>query len=279
MLYSEPLFRPPSEAKSIIIQITDGCSYNKCKFCGMYKTKKYRQKSLAELKEHLDNLEELTDVQSKRAFLADGDALSMGTTKLLDYISVIRNKFPQISRFGIYGSVYSLRDKTVHDLILLKESGLKFIYLGLESGDEGTLKKMNKYMPVKEMTTLCQKVLQANLSLSVMIIIGLGGKEHSANHILNSARLINEISPTYTSLLNLMLDHTPLRKDPQYSQFNALDYINEVRDFVANVNCKTIFRSNHASNYVSLQGVFPRDKDKLLALLDSYSIKLQAFET
>jgi radical SAM superfamily enzyme YgiQ (UPF0313 family) len=269
MIYSEPLFRPPSEANSLIVQLTEGCSHNQCKFCPMYKTKKYREKDLKELQQHLSDLENMVDVSSSRVFLADGDALSMDTDTLHRSIESIQLKFPRIKRYGIYGSVFSMLDKSVEDLKRLKELGLRYVYLGIESGDEEVLKTMNKYSPTQDIINSCRKVLDSGINLSVMIIIGLGGIDHSSRHIEKSVALLNVICPTYTSLLNLMLDHTPLKGLPVYNQFGLTDYLREVSCFIKNITCRTIFRSNHASNFIPLQGVLPRDREKLLGLLSS----------
>lgn len=263
-IYSEPVFRPPSEAFSTIIQLNYGCPYNKCRFCAMYKGKKYYEKSFSELKEHLMQLKQYTDTENTRAFLADGDALFIDQHKLLNSFNLIKHIFPQIRRIGIYGSFFSLKTKTIDDLKALRQKGLRFIYLGIESGDENVLKVMNKNTTSCDIIESCLKVMEADISLSVTLILGLGGMSGSFEHIKKSAEIINKIKPTYTNLLSLMLSHTPLENNKEYSSFGKREYLSELKTFIKLINCRTIFRNNHASNFLPLKGRLPLDKEKLL---------------
>jgi radical SAM superfamily enzyme YgiQ (UPF0313 family) len=265
MLYSEPLFRPPAEADSLIVQITEGCAYNHCLFCPMYKDKNFRIHSPEEIDNHLLALHSAFGPGQLRVFLADGDALVMKTPALLDVMAQIRSSFPAVRRFATYGSVFSLAAKTKDDLLRLKTSGLRTIYLGLESGDEETLRKMGKFMEPRRMVEICRRVVEAGLNLSVMVVIGLGGRSRSRLHAEASARLVTEIGPSHTSLLNLLLAHTPLAADPDYHDFGPEDYFSEVAAFVAGIECRTIFRANHASNPVALEGILPKDRDRILS--------------
>ncbi|HSO47279.1 MAG TPA: radical SAM protein [Rhizobiaceae bacterium] len=264
MLYSEPLFRPPAEAYSLIVQVTEGCAYNRCLFCPMYKGKQFRVHSPAEIAAHLRDLAAVYGPDQPRVFLADGDALVMGTDALLAAIGQVRGAFPGARRFAAYGSVFSLADKSNDDLLRLKAAGLRTVYLGLESGDEETLRRMGKYMATPRMAEVCRRVVAAGLNLSVMIVIGLGGRSRSLIHAEASARLVNEIGPSHTSLLNLLLARTPLASDPDYRDFTLKDYFSETAAFVAAIECRTIFRANHASNPIALEGVLPRDRDRIL---------------
>lgn len=267
LAYSEPLFRPPAEADSIIVQISEGCPYNKCKFCAMYKTKTYRERTLEELKKHLIFLQNTPFFNTRRAFLADGDALFMDTDKLIQYIELIKKEFPSIRQIGSYGSVYSIKRKSVEDLIKLKKLGLRFIYFGIESGDEDILKTMGKYTPIKDIVTECRKVLEAGIKLSVTLIVGLGGKTNWKQNAIKSAELIDHIQPTYTNILNLMTNHTSLIEDEEYDKLSIDDYKKELSLLIKNINCTTVFRSNHASNYYPFSGRLPKDKNVFLNIL------------
>jgi len=265
LLYSEPLFRPPAEANSLIVQVTEGCAYNRCLFCPMYKGKNFRVHSPAEIAAHLCKLKSVYGPGHSRAFLADGDALVMDTADFLAAMAQVRSAFPTVRRIAAYGSVFSLAGKTADDLLKLKTAGLRTVYLGLESGDEETLRRMGKYMAAPRMAEICRLVVEAGLNLSVMVVIGLGGRSRSLPHAEASARLVNEIGPSHTSLLNLLLAHTPLAADPDYRDFGLGDYFSEVAALVAALECRTIFRANHASNPVALEGVLPRDRERILA--------------
>ena len=269
MLYSEPLFRPPAEADSLIVQVTEGCAYNRCLFCPMYKGKKFRIHSREEIAAHLRNLGSVFGPGQPRVFLADGDALVMETDAFLDAMAQVRSAFPAVRRFAAYGSVFSLAGKTGDDLLKVKAAGLRTVYLGLESCDEETLRSMGKYMEAWRMAEICRRVVEAGLNLSVMVVIGLGGRSRSRLHAEASARLVNEIGPSHTSLLNLLPAHTPLAADPDYRDFGLRDYFSEAAAFVAAIECRTIFRANHASNPIALQVVLPRDRERILSRMQT----------
>lgn len=269
MLYAEPLFRPPAEADSLIVQVTEGCAYNRCLFCPMYKGKKFRVRSREEIAAHLHKLSSVYGPGQPRVFLADGDALVMETDAFLDAMAQVRSAFPAVRRFAAYGSVFSLAGKTGDDLLKMKAAGLRTVYLGLESGDEETLRRVGKYMEAPRMAEICRRVVEAGLNLSVMVVIGLGGRSRSRLHAEASARLVNEIGPSHTSLLNLLLAHTPLAADPDYRDFGLRDYFSEAAAFVAAIECRTIFRANHASNPIALQGVLPRDRERILSRMQT----------
>lgn len=269
MLYSEPLFRPPAEADSLIVQITEGCAYNRCLFCPMYKGKRFRIHSPEEIDDHLQALHSVFGPEQFRVFLANGDAMVLETSALINVMAQVRSSFSAVRRFAAYGSVFSLAAKTKDDLLRLKTSGLRTIYLGIESGDGETLRRMGKYMEPRRMVEICRRVVEAGLNLSVMVIIGLGGRSRSRLHAEASAQMINDIAPSHTSLLNLLLAHTPLAADPDFSDFGLEDYFSEVAAFIARIQCRTIFRANHASNPVALEGILPRDRDRLLAQIQT----------
>lgn len=264
MTYSEPVFRPPAEADSLIVQLTEGCSYNLCTFCPMYKGKSYRLRSYREFIDHLKYLREFTPDVVNRVFIGDGDALGVEQAHLRQAISAINKFFPHTRKLGIYGSVFSLRDKKVSDLRELKEMGLKYVYLGIESGDPEVLRRIKKYMEPEQMIALCRRPGQAGLVLSVTIVIGLGGLDRSREHIRASAEMTDRIAPTHTALLRLMRAHTPLTEDENYRVFSNNHYYREVAGFIRKIRNRTIFRADHASNPYPLRGILPRHRQRLL---------------
>ncbi|HBE03206.1 MAG: hypothetical protein A2096_16705 [Spirochaetes bacterium GWF1_41_5] len=261
-MYTEPVFRPPAEAHSLIIQAQIGCPYNRCLFCAMYKSKAYRVKTRSEYLEHLEFLKNKFGRQ-QRAFIADGDALIIENELLLDYMQ-LAGKILGCRRFGMYGSVFSLAKKTPPELTALRNAGLKTVYAGLESGHNETLQIMGKNYDSGQAEIVCKKTAPAGLTLSVMFVIGLGGKKFSREHIEASARLLNKISPAHTSLLSLMTGHTPLEHDPGYD-ISLSAYLDELELFISLTECRTVFRNNHASNYLPLEGILPRDRERLLS--------------
>lgn len=268
MLYQEPLFRPPAEGNSNIVQVTYGCPYNRCRFCPMYKTKTYYEKTESELKAHLTELTRLTDTRVARVFLADGDTMFMQTEKLVNYMKIVKQYLPHTRRIGTYGSVFSLKNKNAEELKQLYENGLRFVYFGIESGDEETLRQMDKRCSRAEMIATCRKVLAAGLTLSVTLILGLGGKQRWQEHIKESSSLVNQISPTYTNLLSLILKHSSLENDPEYNSFTSAQYMEEMKRFIELIECQTVFFSNHASNFLPLKARLPREKSKILEIIE-----------
>jgi len=271
MTYAEPVFRPPAEAGSLIVQLTEGCSYNRCTFCPMYKNKPFRLRSPGEFEAHLAFLQKIRGTSAHRAFIGDGDPLTVSTDRILRAIRSIREYFPSVRKLGIYGSVFSLRGKNDRELAALRDQGLKYVYLGLESGDEEVLRRVDKYTSRAEMIRSGIRVLKARLVLSATVVIGLGGRDRSERHILASAELVNRIGPTHISLLRLMLSHTSLVRDPNHRSFSDRDYRREVGEFVRRVTARTIFRADHASNLIPLRGILPRDRDRLLTRLGHIS--------
>ncbi len=270
-IYDFPLFRPPSEANSLIIQATIGCSHNKCTFCGMYKMKKFRIKSFEEIKRDIDLLKNFYG-DAKRVFLADGNALCMDTKELLRILRYLKSVFPTLQRVAIYATPMDLLNKRLEELIMLKEEGLKLIYLGIESGDDLILKEIKKGVNSQEMIEAGKKAIKAGITLSTTAILGLGGKERSFEHAKGTARVLNGIKPHYTAFLTLMLvEKTPLYIKMirgEFKPLNQLELLKELRIIVEDLNYKTIFRTNHASNYLPLKGNLPEDRDRILELID-----------
>lgn len=271
MHYEEPLFRPPSEASSLILQITIGCSNNTCTFCPMYKTKKYRRKPLAEVQEEIKQAARgYSGV--RRIFLADGDALGLPTEDLLIILADLYRYFPTLERVGIYATPQNFLEKDLEEIKQLPQAGLQIVYFGIESGADSVLKAVKKGVTAAEMIAAGQKAMQSGFILSTTVVLGLGGKEESHHHAKETARVVSAINPQYLSALTLMLNkHTPLQKKVDKGEFTLLNSQEVLEELGVLISClettQCIFRSNHASNYLPLKGVLSKDKDALLSLI------------
>lgn len=272
--YDYPLYRPPSEAYSLIIQATLGCSQNKCTFCSMYKSKKFTIKPLEQIKKEIDFFR-IYIKKAERIFLADGDALIMPMKILKEIFIYINEKFPEAERISLYGSPKSILLKTPEELLELKNLGLGLIYLGVESGSDKILSSVKKGVSREEIIAAGKKVKKVGIPLSVTAIAGLGGKENSIEHAVETASLISEINPDYFGVLTLMLEEgTELLEEYKKGNFIPLsssEILEETKLMIKNINVKEkcIFRSNHASNYVSLKGTLPYEKENILKTIDS----------
>lgn len=273
MIYDEPLYRPPSEAYSLIIQVTIGCSHNKCSFCGMYKSKKFRIRSKSDI---FRDLEEMAARYNKvrRIFLADGDALVLKAQDLKDILQKIKELFPYCERVGIYATPNDILRKSPEELKSLKEHGLGIIYLGIESGSDKILKDISKGADSRVMIEAGKQIVNSGIKLSVTLISGLGGKDGWEEHARESASVINEINPDYLGLLTLMIEPgTPMYDLVQEGAFKLLsteEVALETQMLIRNLELRNcIFRSNHASNYFALEGTLPHDKNKLLKQMDN----------
>lgn len=273
-VYIEPLYRPPSEALSLIIQITVGCSHNKCTFCGMYKGKKFRVKSMERIKEEIDFFRNNVRY-AERIFLADGDALILSFDKLKEIISYVNEKFPERTRISMYASPKAIQLKTVEELKALKEMGVTLLYLGVESGSDKVLKEIKKGVTKAEMIEVGKKIKEAGIELSVTAIAGITEKENSLEHAMETAQVISQINPDYFSILSLILEEgTELFEKCMEGKFIPLtnvEILEEIKDIIKNIEVKEncVFRSNHASNYVALKGTLPQDKENLIATIDT----------
>lgn len=271
--YDYPLYRPPSEAYSLIIQATLGCSQNKCTFCSMYKSKKFTIKPLEQIKKEIDFFR-IYVKKAERIFLADGDALIMPMKILKEIFIYINEKFPEAERISLYGSPKSILLKTPEELLELKNLGLGLIYLGVESGSNKILSSVKKGVSREEIIAAGKKVKKVGIPLSVTAIAGLGGKENSIEHAVETASLISEINPDYFGVLTLMLEEgTELLEEYKKGNFIPLsssEILEETKLMIKNINVKEkcIFRSNHASNYVSLKGTLPYEKENILKTID-----------
>lgn len=272
MRYEGTLYRPPSEAYSLIVQATIGCSHNSCSFCSMYKNKAFR---IRPVKEIIEDFKEARNRYSRveKVFLADGDALIINTGDLITILQNIKSLFPECKRVGVYGSPKSILGKTKEELEYLKEQGLGIIYLGIESGSDKILREINKGVTSKDIIEAGKKVREVGIVLSVTLISGLGGKENTKEHAQDSAKIINAINPDYLGVLTLMIEEgTELQLKIDSSEFSLLsprEVMEEMKGFLESIEVKgTVFRSNHASNYINLGGILSEDKDKILKEID-----------
>ncbi|HEX3011665.1 MAG TPA: radical SAM protein [Syntrophomonadaceae bacterium] len=273
MRYEGNIFRPPSEARSYILQCTVGCSHNRCTFCAMYKDKKYHVRPLNEIKADIRMAKTYyNDIE--KVFLADGDALAMETSDLLEILKDLYAAFYSLHHVGIYASPESILNKNPQDLKLLKEAGLTIAYLGVETGDPELLKAIRKGVTYEEMVEAGRKIRQAGILLSVTVLLGLAGRTpRAADHARNTARILNEMNPDYVGALTLMLvPNTELYKKMQKGEFELPDpfeILDEMRIMIQNMDVKDCeFRSNHASNYLPIKGRLPYDKASMLRLIN-----------
>lgn len=274
MRYEGAVYRPPSEGRSLIVQATIGCSHNKCSFCNMYKAKQFRMRNLDEV------IEDLMWARKKygyieKIFIADGDALIMPTDRLNTILDKIKELFPECKRVTVYASPRSILLKTQEELQLLKSKGLTMVYLGIESGDDEILLKVNKGANSKELIDAGRKIKDSGIKLSCTLISGLGGVENWKNHAINSAKVINLINPDYLGLLTLMTpDDAPIYEEIKKGNLmllNPKEVMQEIYELVKGLdltNC--IFRSNHASNYAPLAAVLGEEKERLLSDIEGF---------
>jgi Fe-S oxidoreductase len=284
-MYDYPLYRPPSEGNSLIIQATLGCSHNKCSFCNMYKSKKFAIKPVEAIKKDIDYFRK-NYAYVEKIFLADGDALILQTNDLVEILTYIKDIYPECNRVTLYGSPKSILLKTKEELEALKALGLSMIYMGVESGDEEVLEDINKGVSGKDLVKAAKKVKESGILLSVTVIAGIGGREKSKSHGIKTGEIITKMCPDYLGILTLMIEeNTELYSKIMNKEFTILsdkEILEEIKILVENVNVEesTIFRCNHASNYVSLRGTFPKDKEMILKQIDFYgdSNKLRSEE-
>ncbi|TQV89589.1 radical SAM protein [Aliikangiella coralliicola] len=274
MNYIEPVFRPPSEWKSYILQVTNGCSWNKCTFCEMYTApeKAFEFKSRDKIQFELQLASQQPNFPN-RIFLADGDALTLSIRRLSEILSDIKHFLPRINRVTSYCLPRNLNNKSVEELASLRKLGLKMVYVGCESGDDEVLKKVNKGESFQSSLAALQKLKAAGIKASVMILNGLGGTSLSKQHAINSAKLMNAAQPEYLSTLVVSFPMGEERFKSNFPEFNPLTQqalFQEMQWLLSGLDLeKTIFRSDHASNYLVLKGILGQDKDKLLAQVNA----------
>lgn len=267
MRYEGRVFRPPSEAYSLIVQVTVGCSHNKCTFCDMYKEKRFHLRKLEDVLEDF-NIARRQYRYIERIFLADGDALIRKTEDLAVILKHIRKIIPECRRVTSYGSPKSILTKSPEDLALLHSLGLEMIYLGLESGNEQVLKHINKGVTVEDIVRAGQMVKDAGMKLSVTAISGLGGTEMWKEHAIDTAKAFSRMKPDYIGLLTLMFEgDVPLRRECEEGKFHLLtapQVAKETLLMLEHIDSEgSVFRSNHASNYLTLKGTLNRDREAM----------------
>lgn len=273
--YIEPVFRPPSEWKSLILQVTNGCSWNQCTFCDMY-TQPQKQFKAQKLDKIEQDILAVADrgISVTRVFLADGDAMSLPFARLEAICLLIAKHLPHVTRISSYCLPRNLNNKTPEQLARLKELGLSLLYIGCESGDDEVLAKIQKGETYDSSLLALQKIRAAGIKSSVMILIGLGGQALSLQHAKNSARLMNASQPDYLSTLVVTLPLGTERMDKvfdgAFSLPDSIGLLTEMQVLLSELSLdKTIFRSDHASNYLVLKGVLGKDKSALLAQVNS----------
>ena len=269
--YIEPVFRPPSEAQSLILPVTNGCSWNKCTFCEMYTApqKKFAVRDENQVLDEIKRVSEQLIIQ--RVFLADGDALALSTRRLLTILQAIQEHLPTVRRVTSYCLPSNLKNKSVSELQELADAGLKMVYVGAESGDDEVLQKVNKGETYASTLSALTKLGDAGIKRSVMILNGLGGRALSAQHADQSAALMNETQPEFLSTLVVSFPLGDARFKQRFADFEPLDQQGlfiELQRLIGQLELKnTVFRSDHASNYLPLKGTLGADKQRFLAQL------------
>jgi len=268
--YDYPLYRPPSEANSLIFQVTVGCSFNECSFCDMYRSKEYSEKPWVEVKLEMDMMaKQLPD--TRRIFLADGDALNLETDYMIKIVEYLYKSFPNLERISCYAMPMNLLKKTLEELKKMHDAGLNMLYLGIESGSDLILKKVTKGAVAETIVKACNKAKDAGYILSCMIILGLGGKTHSKEHIRGTARLINRSPPHFLGALTLYLENGIkgeflTKFEEPFIPISDPEALDELEDLISQIDTKDeiVFRANHGSNAYTIKGTFPQDKEAML---------------
>jgi radical SAM superfamily enzyme YgiQ (UPF0313 family) len=275
MQYIGSVYRPPSEAYSLIIQVTLGCAHNDCTFCGMFKDKPFSLRDEGDIFRDLDESRRAFR-RVERVFLADGDALVLKTDKLLRILDKVKTLFPECGRVGAYGSPQDVLRKTPEELAALRDAGLGIIYIGAESGSDKVLADIKKGATRAEIIASIAKTEDAGIPASVTFISGLAGKDGRREHAVDCGTMISEAAPSYVGLLTVIVEpQAPLFADVEAGRFKLLspaEVIEETRLMLEHIDVRgrdCVFRSNHASNYVSLRGTLPKDKERMIARLDA----------
>jgi len=267
------IIRPPSEAQSLLLPVTLGCSHNRCTFCNTYKGIRFKIRSAEDIKGDIDSIASNFGWSVRRVFLENGDALACRQGMLVEIMAYLNKRFPNIERVGTYASPQNILSKSVDDLKTLKELKLGTIYLGVETGDEELLRRIEKGVTASQMVEAGRRARVAGIALSVTIILGLAGSQEGRQHALETAKVLTEIDPDFCGALTLMLEPgAPLYSEWQRGQFilaSPFQCLDELRQIIAHskfTNC--FFTSNHASNYLPLRLRLPQQKDEALRFLD-----------
>ena len=272
--YEGIVIRPPSEADSLILQYTIGCSHNLCVFCPAYKQKRFRIRSLAELEQDIRGCL-LDSADTRRIFLADGDALAAPFPDLLALFTLLRSSFPRLQRVGMYANTQNILGKSVEELVRLREAGLGILYLGIESGDDELLGWMNKGATAAEMAEAGQRVRQAGIKLSVTVLLGIGGVDRSEQHARLTGKLLSAIDPEYVGALTTMVvKGTPLYHLQEQGKFqlpSAFAILSELAEMLSHTTMtRGLFFANHASNYLPVRVRMPSERDKTVDMIQTF---------
>lgn len=279
--YEEPVFRPPSEAKSFLIQVTIGCSNNLCTYCDMYRSKKYRERPFAEIKAELLKAKtyfKKTNFFPRKVFLCDGDALGASMELLVSVLELINELFPNLERVGVYATAQNMLDKTEEDLKKLASLKLTMAYLGLESGNDKILHMIVKRNSRSDMLNGAKKLIHSGLQLSVIAMLGIGGEKYTKQHVDDTASIISDISPHYFSFLTTMaIPGTPYHRMVERGTIRPLTskaLMLEMRDILKAItpSRKILFRANHVSNQFPLGGALPQDKKELVKKVHKWMV-------
>lgn len=272
--YEGPVYRPPSEADSLILQATIGCSWNHCTYCAMYRHKEYRERPVEDLVDELrvvrDHVEEGRLPPVRRVFVGDGDALHMSTERWVLLLEEVKKHLPRVTRISCYATAQNLLQKSPQDLATLRELGLRLLYIGPESGDDQTLKAIAKGATFADHVDAARRATEAGMEQSLIFLLGIAGAERGQEHARAAGRLTTEMDPRYVSLLTVtVVPQTPLftlAARGKYAVPTVPDLLGEISAFLEEANpTKCVFRSNHASNYLPLSGKLPTDRARLLA--------------
>ena len=271
MHYEGTVIRPPSEADSILLQVTLGCSHNKCTFCGTYRGKRFNIKKDDVIFEDIEFAGKYCRRQ-KRLFLCDGDALVIPMRRLVPILERIRDRLPWVERGGVYANTKSIKMKTDEELAQLRKLGLKIAYMGLESGDNKVLEAIRKGADADKMITMGKKLKQAGIKVSVTVLLGLGGRKDSLDHARETGRVLTAMDPDFVGALSLMLiPGTELHDQYEKGEFELLEpeeMLTELGAMIAATNLTDgLFHANHASNYLPIRAHLPQDKEKTLELI------------
>ncbi|MDC0168609.1 radical SAM protein [Candidatus Nitrosopelagicus sp.] len=268
--YDAPLYRPPSEANSLIFQVTLGCSFNQCSFCDMYRSKEYSERTWDEVKGEIDMMAKIMP-DTQRVFLADGDAINLSTEYMVKILKYIREKFSSIERISCYAMPMNLLKKTPEDLQELHDAGLNMLYLGIESGSDIVLRKVTKGATSKTIIKACNKAKDVGFKLSCMVILGLGGKKYSKENAIETGKVISASKPDFVGALTLYLengikDEFITKWGGEFVKIDDNESLEELELLVSNINAENqiVFRANHGSNAYNIAGTFPQDKDEML---------------
>ena len=274
--YHGPMYRPPSEGKSLIFQVTLGCSFNECSFCDMYRSKEYSERSWEEVKGEIDLMAKQVP-DTTRIFLADGDALNLSTDYMIKIVEYLYKNFPELERVSCYAMPMNILKKTPDELKRMNAAGLNMLYLGIETGSDIILKKITKGATSATIIRACRKAIETGFTLSCIMILGLGGRNYSKEHIKETARVVNESSPHYLGTLTLILE-TGVKEefltkfDEPFHEINDEEALAELHDLVEQINVKEemVFRANHGSNAYNIAGTFPDEKEIMLRKISWY---------